>query len=321
MPRRAASDCGSAQRCAAARANRTPLGRRVRRSASGWKSSSGSSGGCTTPGRPQGASRRVGRWAGQGSRTAARQSGRRFRRRRSTCRRARRAGADRRSGRRWGTAMSRRCWSRWACRVESPAWRPARRCGWSCGAARSACKPNSTRLQANVAGGWRHPERDAGRRFGVYDTRGPRRPRSSSGTTTATCPTRSRRLDKAWAAAHARVGEKYPGAVPYLKIVEGVKDQLLSGNDRPHNYSEGRYLMTHRRTHVRHGRDPLVRQRHVGRGRLCHRQPQRQDLDQQQRDLSVPQPGRPQHVRADAPQPTCGFMARRTSSSGSTCTS
>jgi hypothetical protein len=36
-------------------------------------------------------------------------------------------------------------------------------------------------------------------------------------------------LDKAWSAAHARVGEKYPGAVPYLKIVESVKDQLLSG--------------------------------------------------------------------------------------------
>ncbi len=40
-------------------------------------------------------------------------------------------------------------------------------------------------------------------------------------------------LDKAWASAHARVGEKYPGAVPYLKIVEGVKDQLLSGIDEP----------------------------------------------------------------------------------------
>jgi Trypsin-like peptidase domain len=38
-------------------------------------------------------------------------------------------------------------------------------------------------------------------------------------------------LDKAWSAAHARVGERYPGAVPYLKIVEGVKDQLLSGHD------------------------------------------------------------------------------------------
>jgi len=37
-------------------------------------------------------------------------------------------------------------------------------------------------------------------------------------------------LDKAWAAAHAQVGERYPGAVPYLKLVEGVKDQLLSGN-------------------------------------------------------------------------------------------
>ncbi len=37
-------------------------------------------------------------------------------------------------------------------------------------------------------------------------------------------------LDKAWAAAHAHVGEKFPGAVPYLKIAEGVKDQLLSGN-------------------------------------------------------------------------------------------
>jgi hypothetical protein len=40
-------------------------------------------------------------------------------------------------------------------------------------------------------------------------------------------------LDKAWSAAHARVAERYPGAVPYLKIVEGVKDQLLSGNDEP----------------------------------------------------------------------------------------
>jgi hypothetical protein len=40
-------------------------------------------------------------------------------------------------------------------------------------------------------------------------------------------------IDKAWAAAHARVGEKYPGAVPYLKIVEGVKDQLLSGIEEP----------------------------------------------------------------------------------------
>ncbi len=40
-------------------------------------------------------------------------------------------------------------------------------------------------------------------------------------------------LDKAWAAAHAHVGEKYPGAVPYLKLVEGVKDQLLSGNNEP----------------------------------------------------------------------------------------
>ena len=39
------------------------------------------------------------------------------------------------------------------------------------------------------------------------------------------------RLDKAWSTAHARVSEKYPGAVPYLKIVEGVKDQLLSGSD------------------------------------------------------------------------------------------
>ena len=37
-------------------------------------------------------------------------------------------------------------------------------------------------------------------------------------------------LDKAWAAAHAQVGEKYPGAVPYLKIAESVKEQLLAGN-------------------------------------------------------------------------------------------
>jgi Trypsin-like peptidase domain len=41
-------------------------------------------------------------------------------------------------------------------------------------------------------------------------------------------------LDKAWAAAHAHVGEKYPGAVPYLKIAEGVKEQLLAGNTDPH---------------------------------------------------------------------------------------
>lgn len=40
-------------------------------------------------------------------------------------------------------------------------------------------------------------------------------------------------LDKAWAAAHAHVGEKYPGAVPYLKIAEGVKEQLLSGIKDP----------------------------------------------------------------------------------------
>jgi hypothetical protein len=40
-------------------------------------------------------------------------------------------------------------------------------------------------------------------------------------------------LDKAWAAAHAHVGEKYPGAVPYLKIAEGVKEQLLSGIKNP----------------------------------------------------------------------------------------
>jgi hypothetical protein len=38
-------------------------------------------------------------------------------------------------------------------------------------------------------------------------------------------------LDKAWSAAHARVGERYPGAVPYLKIVESVKNQLLSGSE------------------------------------------------------------------------------------------
>ena len=37
-------------------------------------------------------------------------------------------------------------------------------------------------------------------------------------------------LDRAWAAAHAQVGEKYPGAVPYLKIAESVKEQLLAGN-------------------------------------------------------------------------------------------
>ncbi len=40
-------------------------------------------------------------------------------------------------------------------------------------------------------------------------------------------------LDKAWAAAHAHVGERYSGAVPYLKLVEGVKDQLISGNNDP----------------------------------------------------------------------------------------
>jgi hypothetical protein len=40
-------------------------------------------------------------------------------------------------------------------------------------------------------------------------------------------------LDKAWSAAHAHVGERYPGAVPYLKLVEGVKDQLISGETNP----------------------------------------------------------------------------------------
>ena len=40
-------------------------------------------------------------------------------------------------------------------------------------------------------------------------------------------------LDQAWSSAHALVGEKYPGAVPYLKMAEGVKDQLLSGNSEP----------------------------------------------------------------------------------------
>lgn len=40
-------------------------------------------------------------------------------------------------------------------------------------------------------------------------------------------------LDKAWAAAHAHVAEKYPGSVPYLRMAEGVKDQLLSGNNDP----------------------------------------------------------------------------------------
>jgi hypothetical protein len=46
-------------------------------------------------------------------------------------------------------------------------------------------------------------------------------------------------LDRAWASAHARIGEKYPGAVPYLKMAEGVKDQLLSGNPEA-VHSEGR---------------------------------------------------------------------------------
>ena len=59
------------------------------------------------------------------------------------------------------------------------------------------------------------------------------RPASSSGITTATCLTKLRALDHAWSVAHARVSERYPGAVPYLKIVEGVKDQLLSGVDEP----------------------------------------------------------------------------------------
>lgn len=39
--------------------------------------------------------------------------------------------------------------------------------------------------------------------------------------------------DKAWSTAHAHVGERYPGAVPYLKLVEGVKDQLLAGEKNP----------------------------------------------------------------------------------------
>ncbi len=45
-------------------------------------------------------------------------------------------------------------------------------------------------------------------------------------------------MDKAWASAHAHIGEKYPGAVPYLKMAEGVKDQLLSGIGDP-TISEG----------------------------------------------------------------------------------
>ena len=44
-------------------------------------------------------------------------------------------------------------------------------------------------------------------------------------------PYELRVLDKAWSRAHAHIGEKYPGAVPYLKMAEGVKDQLLSGED------------------------------------------------------------------------------------------
>jgi hypothetical protein len=46
-------------------------------------------------------------------------------------------------------------------------------------------------------------------------------------------PYEAKTIDKAWAGAHARVSEKYPGAVPYLTIVEGVKDQLLSGIEEP----------------------------------------------------------------------------------------
>jgi hypothetical protein len=45
-------------------------------------------------------------------------------------------------------------------------------------------------------------------------------------------------MDKAWASAHAHIGEKYPGSVPYLKMAEGVKDQLLSGISDP-SISEG----------------------------------------------------------------------------------
>jgi hypothetical protein len=46
-------------------------------------------------------------------------------------------------------------------------------------------------------------------------------------------PYEASNVDRAWASAHARVSERYPGAVPYLKIVEGVKNQLLSGIDDP----------------------------------------------------------------------------------------
>jgi len=36
-------------------------------------------------------------------------------------------------------------------------------------------------------------------------------------------------VDAAWSQAHSIVGAKYPGAIPYLNIVQGLKNQLLSG--------------------------------------------------------------------------------------------
>lgn len=38
-------------------------------------------------------------------------------------------------------------------------------------------------------------------------------------------------LDAAWAKAHSIIGSKYPGAVPYLNMIQGLKDQILSGAD------------------------------------------------------------------------------------------
>ena len=38
-------------------------------------------------------------------------------------------------------------------------------------------------------------------------------------------------IDMALAKAHSIVGAKYPGAIPYLNMIQGLKDQILSGAD------------------------------------------------------------------------------------------
>jgi len=44
-------------------------------------------------------------------------------------------------------------------------------------------------------------------------------------------PYQNNTADAAWAKAHSIVGAKYPGAIPYLNMIQGLKDQILSGAD------------------------------------------------------------------------------------------